>query len=46
MSEALRHVVWGRCTQNLRQRSLLSDFSHVRARAAVADWLKAPVLET
>ena len=23
-----------------------SDFSHVRARAAVAKWLKAPMLET
>ena len=31
---------------NLLQRSLLSDFSHILARAALAEWLKAPVLKS
>ena len=44
--EALRLVVWGICTLNLWQRSLLSDFTHARARAAMDEWLKSPVLET
>ena len=39
-------MVWGICTPNLLQRSLLSDFSHVLARAALAEWLKAPVLKS
>ena len=41
MLEVLRHVVWGRCTLKL-----LGDFGHDGARAAMAKWLKAPVLET
>ena len=39
-------MVWAVCTPNLRQRSLLSDFSHVLARAAVAEPLKAPVMKS
>ena len=44
--EVLRHVVWGRCTPNMQQQSLLSDFSHAFARLAVAEWLTAPGLSS
>ena len=44
---------WGTTSRDLGQMqpkmwqwSLLSAFSHVRVHAVVADWLKAPVLET
>ena len=42
-----RYVTWFRTyAPNLLQQSLFSDFDHVFARAALAEWFKAPVLES